>query len=497
MPKKKSILVATIGTRDLAFQVSSHEWLNLGNDRSPDGDSISEQALVQMELGLQKSDLRLLTEYFLENWQHYQNRLQPIILGKLLQDCSRQLGQVYLVATDQLETPETLKYRDKDTLYAAQIIQKWIESHYQINTQVILQGPEGGNPADFEQMFRWWKQTWQTIAADWDKGTSILLCVKGGVGAFSEAGRVTALTRFEEDILFYDFTKDDEANRQGIASRYTIPFKGTNYLWDRKQQEALALLKRYDYEAVSRTLQSYWQRADANELNGQLILRVQSLVEAAIQWNIGNLRGFAKALGEPARTRALQWWWTGYEAAYLAVIRFRQGNTVEAMFHSFRAVEGLMSEWAMHTFPDDIVRRDRPNDISRSKVPLIKRSIARQPRLQTYLNEFKGEAEIPLYGAALDHLVQQAKPDYRNCLDILKFWDVAKTWRNQLFHRLLGLEKTEVFLAWETSTHYEWESRVLRCLNFLSEQEFTSLSEASLMFQVHQELQEAITSYQP
>ena len=112
-------------------------------------------------------------------------------------------------------------------------------------------------------------------------------------------------------------------------------------------------------------------------------------------------------------------------------------------------------------------------------------------------NEFKGEAEIPLYGVALDHLVQQAKPDYRQCLDILKFWDVAKTWRNQLFHRLLGLEKTEVFLAWETSTQKEWESRVLRCLNFLSEQEFASLSEASLMFQVHQELQEAISSYQP
>ena len=86
--------------------------------------------------------------------------------------------------------------------------------------------------------------------------------------------------------LFRTLTKDDEANHQGTPSRYTIPFKGTNYLWDRKQQEALALLKRYDYEAVSRTSQSYWQRTDANEVNGQLILRVQSLVEAATTWLI-------------------------------------------------------------------------------------------------------------------------------------------------------------------------------------------------------------------
>ena len=124
MPKKKSILVATIGTRDLAFQVSSHEWLNLGNDRSPDGDSISEQALVQMELELQKSDFRFLTEYLRDNWQEYQDQLQPIILGKLLQDSHQQLGKIYLVATDQLDKPETLKFRDKDTIYAAEIIAK-------------------------------------------------------------------------------------------------------------------------------------------------------------------------------------------------------------------------------------------------------------------------------------------------------------------------------------------------------------------------------------
>ncbi len=494
MSKKKSILVATIGTRDLAFCVSSNEWLNLGNDRAPNGDSISEQALVQMEVKLEKSDFRLLTEYLLENWEYYQEQLQPIILGKLLQDEHKHLKEIYLVATDQAEL---IKYRDKDTLYAAQIIKLWIENHYKVPTKVILQGAEGGNPADFEAMFYWWKQTWQHIAASQEEGTPILLCVKGGVGAFSEAGRVTALSRFGEDTLFYDFIKDDEANCQGKPSEYTIPFKGTNYLWDRKQREALALLKRYDYEAMGRTLKSYYRGADASTANGQMILRVKILVEAATKWNQGDFKGFVEALGELALTRSRQWWWTGYEAAYLGATRFKQGNTVEALFHTFRAVEGLMCEWAIYTFPDDVVLRDRPDDISRSMVPLVKKSIARHPGLQTYLNEFKGESEIPLYGTSLDNLVKQAKPTYTQSREINKFWDVAKLWRNQLFHRLLGLGKDEVFWAWDTSNQKEWESRVLGCLNFLSSLDFTSLSEVSLMFQVHEELKEAITSYQP
>ncbi|MCT7963006.1 hypothetical protein NG791_20240 [Laspinema sp. D1] len=494
MSKKKSILVATIGTRDLAFCVSSNEWLNPGDSYVRDSNSISEQAMVQMELALEKSDFRQITQYLYDHWKKYKDQVKPIILGKLLEDKHKELQRVYLVATDQTET---VKFRDKDTLYSAYLIQHWIESHYQIETQVILQGSEGDNPADFEAMFRWWKRTWQEIAAPLKEGTPILLCVKGGVGAFSEAGRVSALSRFGEDTLFFDFIKDDEQNRQGYPSAYTLPLKGLNYLWDRRQQEALSLLDRFDYEAVQKLLNSYFNNADVNDPNCQLILRICSLLKAAIQWNQAEFQGFATSLGNSALTRSRQWWWLGYEAAYLGIIRYKQGNTVEAMFHTFRAVEGLMSEWAIHTFPNDVVRRDRRDDKSKNKVPLVKKSIARSPDLSKYLNEFKDKSEIALYGHALDHLVQIKKPEYRHCSDINKFWDVAKEWRNQLFHRLLGLDKSELFWAWDTETLKEWENRVLGCLNFLAEQQFDSLAKASLMFQVHEELKEAIASYQP
>lgn len=466
MSKKKSILVATIGTRDLAFQVSSQEWLNLGNDRAPDSDSISEQALVQMELGLDKSDFRLLSEYLLENWETYQSKLQPIILGKLLQDESKNLKQIYLVATDQLETPKTIKYRDKDTLYAAEIIKKWIESHYQVSTEVILQGSEGGNPADFEQMFRWWKQTWQSIAKKFDEKTPILLCVKGGVGAFSEAGRVTALSRFGENILFYDFKKDDEINRQGYASDYTIPLKGTNYLWDRKQQEALSLLKRYDYEAVGRTLQSYWRTSDTNSANRQLILRVKSLIEAATKWNTGNFQEFAEDLGESATTRQQQWWWTAYEAAYLAVVRLEQGNTVEAMFHSFRSLEGLAIKYAENQ-GESLYSRNVFNYLKQQKLrewnnhPYIKEIVRSEIRNKTARNDI------------LDK-------------------------RNDLFHQLQGFQEEDLYDAWKATKKLDWKNRILQCLNFISGESFAgSLEETSLMFKVHQELKNEIASYQP
>ena len=224
------------------------------------------------------------------------------------------------------------------------------------------------------------------------------------------------------------------------------------------------------------------------------MLRVKSLVEAAVEWNQGNFEKFAsKGMEASAVPRSRQWWWTAYEAAYLAVVRYEQSNIIEAMFHSFRAVEGLMLEWAIHTFPNDVVP---PKG---KKTPLLRKSITDRLNLQNtdLWHEFQDRDKIPLYGNNLKQLVRLAKPNYWHCQDIKVFCEKTKHQRNQLFHRLLGLGKREVFQAWDAQNKREWESRVLGCLNFLSEQNFTSLADASLMSQVHKELREAITNYQP
>ena len=143
MLQKKSILIATIGTRDLAYQDSSKDWLNVGNDRAEGGKSQMGQVKEDLSTepgtppGLEDYDFRTLTQYLSENFQKYKDRLQPIIFGKLLQDEYQHLQKIYLVATDQAEI---VKERIRDTRWASEIIQQWIKERYETPTEIILQG---------------------------------------------------------------------------------------------------------------------------------------------------------------------------------------------------------------------------------------------------------------------------------------------------------------------------------------------------------------------
>ncbi|PSP36186.1 MAG: hypothetical protein BRC57_02960, partial [Cyanobacteria bacterium QS_8_48_54] len=399
-----AVLVATIGTRDLMFQVSSGEWYNIGDDQMRDGEIIGEQAEVIADLNLEPINYRNLTKYLLDQVEFYQKRIRPVIIGKLLTEQAPNIEKLYLVGTNQ---NPPVQQREKDTIYACELLKSWLEHYYpQLAVEVISLGEDGTNPANFEQMFRWWLQTWENRVVDIQNRQPIWVCLKGGVGQSSEASRVSGLSLYGDRIQFYEFNQNLNANRAGTPSDYSGPFLGN--------------------EAVKRTLKSAFQNADSTQPNGEQMPQVEDLVEAAVQWNQGNFQAFAEVMGERAESRSQEWWWTAYEAAYLAVVRFQQSDTIEAMFHSFRAVEGLMCEWAIQTFANDVVRREM-------EMPLVRKSIARNRGLRNYLNEFQGRPEIPLYGANLDKLVQLAKPNYRkNCRDIIAFWDVAKPRRNQL-----------------------------------------------------------------
>lgn len=500
MSQKKSILVATIGTRDLAYQDSSKDWLNVGNDRAEGGKSQMGQVKEDLStepstpLGLENYDFRTLTQYLSENFQKYKDRLQPIIFGKLLQDEYQQLQKIYLVSTDQAEI---VKERIRDTRWASEIIQQWIEERYKIPTEIILQGPKGENPANFEEIFLWWKQNWQAIANNTENVNRILLCLKGGVNQSSIASQVTALDRFGENTRFYDFTQDEVANREGKPSLYTPPVKGTNYLWDRKQREAITLLNRYDYSGVSALLSPNWENAS----DDQRLMKIHDLLQLATQWNIADLQKFKQLLDTAVSNghfqknikRAEYWWWTAYEAAYLSVIHFKQGNIIEALFHSVRAVEGLMSEWAILRYNSHIKREF-------GKSPALKRSVcddSKFPELLNFEREFDDKQQIYLYGVKLDKLLKIARKEASDHEDLKSFFTTTREWRNQIFHRLLRLREEDLFLAWDTKNPQQWEVKILNCLNFLSEQKSSSLKNVSLMPLVHEELKKAINAYKP
>ncbi|MUL38193.1 hypothetical protein [Gloeocapsopsis dulcis] len=498
MPEKTCILIATIGTRDLAYQVSSGHWWNVGNDRARYGDSLTQEAQVFEDLstdpnvkGEPGKDFRSRTQYLSENFSQYQQRLQPIILGQLLHQLAPRLHKVYLIGTDQ---PETVQFRTKDTFYCAQIIKQWIAAKYNVASQVIPLGKDGENPADFDEMIRWCKQNvWELVGREFPKFKEIAVSPKGGVGQSSDALRVTALSLYKDQVTFYDFEEDEAANSQGQSSPYKGPYRGTHYLWDLDRREAIALLERYDYAGVQRLLEPYLNQQNSTGS------KLKNLLELATLWNIADFDKFKRRLNAATARGYIsgnishinQWWWTAYEAAYLGEIRLEQGNTVEALFHSFRAVEGLMSEWAIATYSEQIKQ-------STDKTPEIKRSIIKVlPKYQSEFNKLEPGKALYLYGSTLDRLLQVARPEVHNHPDMQIYFDVTKKRRNQLFHRLLGLQKNEVFAAWGTQDKKSWLTRVLNCLNFISQQTFRFLSEASFMSRIHETIFDTITHYQP
>ncbi|TAE61378.1 MAG: hypothetical protein EAZ87_02420 [Nostocales cyanobacterium] len=273
--------------------------------------------------------------------------------------------------------------------------------------------------------------------------TKIFVSHQAGTPAISSAVQFTSLANFEKQVKFLVSNEYDQGNAISIPS--------SSYLQGIKLQEAKELLDRYDYLGVDKIFTEFWKNNKDNLTEPEQ--KIKDLLAIAIQWNNANFDDFAKsriAINEDAKKRTQQWWWTGYEAAYLGVIRFRQGNYVEALFHSFRAVEGLLR----------------------------------------YLDKNKYEHK------GIHDLVDIVLPNWTSSDDIKMFKNFTSKERNNLFHNLRGLEEQEVFTVWKTKDYNTWQKRVLGCINFISDQKFTKLQDSSLMSSVHEELTEAINKYE-
>ncbi|MBW4676405.1 MAG: hypothetical protein KME52_21030 [Desmonostoc geniculatum HA4340-LM1] len=268
-----------------------------------------------------------------------------------------------------------------------------------------------------------------------NKNAKIYVSHQAGTPAISSAVQFESLAKFDKQVKFLVSNEYEQGNPIYIPS--------SNYLKGIKLQEAKVLLERYDYSGVQEILTNIWEEP----LNDQE-QRISELLTMAISWNCAKFEDFAKARGKIAEERIQKWWWTGYEAGYLAVIRLEQGNTVDALFHSFRAVEGLI----------------------RYKAGSTKEGIA--------------------------NLIPKILPNWQTNPDMKIFNEHTREERNILFHRLSGLKEEEVFTAWKSSNKENWRKSILGCLNFVSGETFTSLKKASLMHDIEQELQTAISSYE-
>lgn len=486
----KAILVATIGTRDLMFRVRSGKWYNIGDDRMQDGDIIGEQAEVLSDLGLGATSYRELTELLLDQVEQYRDHIKPVIIGRLLAERNAEVERVYLIGTDQgLEIRE----RKKDTLYACKLIQAWLDQHYGLSAEVIKLGPDGTDPTNFEEMFRWWRRVWREEIQVRPEQT-VWVCLKGGVGQASEASRISGLSLYGDRIQFFDFKQTPKQNRSGIPSEYSGPLLGTNYLWDRAQQQALRLLERYDYAGIDDLLQPYFTQ----DPSGFSALPV--LIKAGTAWNRGEFQAFFQlvkgTLPLSEQRRGKTWWWMAYEQAQLAMIRYRQENTSEAMLHSFRAVEGVIWEWIEEHISQ---HKNHPH----KRYPQLLDSICTlYPSLKScFIDPHKNiVSSINLSGYVQRELMEVAIPEVFHSQDFKAFWSKEnRDRRNELSHKLGGISNRDLFKAWGADIHHEagWIQRILNCLNLITGQKFKRSDKFSLFIKIHFTVQQRISDYQP
>jgi len=353
-----------------------------------------------------------------------------------------------------------------------------------------------------------------------DNWNSVLDLVKEGFGSIqSDSGKVyvshqAGTPAISSAVQFCSLAKFGDRVRFLVSNEHNAELTGfvesSSYLRGIKREQAKELLKNYDYAGVEKLIGQYLSDDD------------KILMESALQWNFAKFdsddceksNSFAcellklsspelQELKQAVSDRRQYYWWTAYEAAYLGIVRLEQKNTVEAMFHTFRSIEGLIRDWAIiKKYPEQIKysNPDQPNTPYFHPINL-------PPKLQEWFNRNKNKKfnTVALHGKPLFELLKESESSKK----IVKNADISEILcggilveRNTIFHQLKGLDQDQLYRAWGFSNladSAKWESRVLGCLNFIVNidlpdnfKNFKSPKDVSLMAIVHQELEKAI-----
>jgi len=351
--------------------------------------------------------------------------------------------------------------------------------------------------------------------------STIYVSHQAGTPAISSAIQFTSLSRFGKRVEFLVSNERD--------TNLTKILPSSSYLKGIRKKEVEALLRTYNYAGIEALLK------DELECNGE----VKALLNAAKKWNVAKFSDFLNCLehhpkfaSEVAdRKSEKNWWWIGYEEAYLAVIRENQDNIVEAFFHSFRAFEYIFSEWGCQKLNDHIEKGegdsisffkktiledprfleltgDRKKAVSgiQSKFKKIEEKRARGEKIKS-----EDKAEFGFFNlCSLFKAFNYA--DYKgncSCLNVFFGEDNVRDRRNAIVHQVKGLSVVDLCTYWGISCSedlediakceksiMEWKAKLKDLLNCVVKEDFhegfATLEEASLMSKVHQALEIAI-----
>lgn len=430
--------------------------------------------------------------------QYFDDLVFPLIDNFLSRIKDQPIDKIILVLGDQsIFQPAERRSQNhaywQDTCTLQPLLEKYLqqkleESSPDLQFQTLLLRPTSTAEGldDWNAVLKLVQNEFSSL--EFPDNATIYVSHQAGTPAISSAIQFTSLSRFGQRVKFL-VSNERDANLTRVLD-------SSEYLKGIRQREALTLLDRHDYSGVEALVRDYLKENEDTKI----------LLNAAIQWNFAKFDEFAneiqklsspefQALVGEVKERSRRWWWQAYEAAYLGVVRLKQGNTVEAMFHSFRAVEGLLRQW---------VDECHAEEIKRTKHPKCEENKRWDRNLNTY-------GEDLYWFLTLKKPVDQTKDIKQNkTLDIFVFGSQIFKRRNDLFHQLKGLQgKDEVFENWRSpnesrwgeQAEKKWQSRVLNCLNFISCQDFQFIdfdqeqmadNAASLIVKIHQKLKQSI-----
>ncbi|MGI0489363.1 hypothetical protein ACN4EK_28445 [Pantanalinema rosaneae CENA516] len=357
-------------------------------------------------------------------------------------------------------------------------------------------------------------------------GEMVYVSHQAGTPAISSAVQFCSLAKFGDRVKFVVSNEYNPALPEK-------PLEGSSYLRGIRIQEAKALLGEgsYNYAGVEALIGDYIQE---NEV-------IKTLLNAAKNWNVAKfsdfrdcLKHYPKFASEVAeRTREENWWWIAYEEAYLAVIREKQDNIVEAFFHSFRAFEYIFAQWGFQKLADHFEEGEGDS------VPFFKETILDDPRFLELAGDrkkaisgiqskfktiaeksareekIKNEDKVEFSFFNLCSLFKAFNyADYKgscSCLNVFFGKGNVRDKRNAAIHQVKGLSFADLCTYWgifcsenlediaeREKSIREWKIKLKNLLNCVVKEDltegFATLEDASLMVKVHEELVNAIAN---
>lgn len=477
--------------------------------------------------------------------QHYDDLAFPLLdnFWGLLTERSITPQRIIVIVTDQ-----TQFFKDKgseknkifspywqDTCTLQPLLRHYLAKKSDVDPEFLTLELKSSGLDNWNDVLEIVQQQLKTLG-DIPQDETVYVSHQAGTPAISSAVQFASLAKFGDRVKFLVSSEQDKAHTDILES--------SAYLQGIEIQQVNKLLDWHDYAGAKEVLKRQIKEVDEQKDNpkrtdnqrkrDEKLKYIEDLLDAAIQWNFAEFVKFKDKLKEypqfteavEDRTKKENWWWTAYEAAYLSWIRLKQGNTVDAFFHSFRSVEGAFSNWGKAIFHEYIkIENDRAflqPSILRSHKDYFKgakfesdgypkNSLAKlkskllclEEKLKKIEDKNKKPKGILLAGEDLYILFRSEKPELVSS-DLNRFWnseDGIAEKRNKNFHQLQGVSQHNLFRDWEVENSDDWEKRILNYLNCISEQAFElfeptqpEAKPASLMSQVHAELVKSIAN---